>query len=174
MVVVSLSFVRDVLGPYGGDGATRGKICNPPGRSATCIPACITAYDAGADDAVRAYERWCDPHATLPTDQTCSGHPWRPEELGVVLERDRLVTERRLPRQHGQVYNELVLDGWRHNANLPRSVEAFFATPGDETGPVRRHHAAFLREHGLSAAQVPLLAYRPARDARGDVFELLD
>ena len=47
----------------------------------------------------------------------------------------------------------MVFDGLQWNAALPRGVEAFVAVPGDDVGSVRRVHAAFLREYGLSATR---------------------
>ena len=54
------------------------------------------------------------------------------------------------------------------------SIEALVVNclAGDELRAVRAVHEAFLHEYSLTAAQVPLLWYRPERDARGDVFSL--
>ena len=105
---------------YGGDGATRGKTCRPPGASEHCIPACIPQYDG--DNSRNSYDRWCD--TTDPADHVCSFRPWRPERIGEMLERDRLATKRGEVREHGMTYNEVIIDGFFMNAQLPGSVEA--------------------------------------------------
>lgn len=72
---------------YGRDGQTRGKTCTPPGRSETCIPACIPQFDQSTGNSRNEYDRWCDNH--LPKDYICGGRPWRPRDVGKMLARDR-------------------------------------------------------------------------------------
>ena len=99
--------VARLLCAYGGDGATRGKSCRPPGPSDKCIPACIPQYNG--HDSINTYDRWCDTSsldhwcngkrcALGPADHWCDGRPWRPEQLGDMLERDRLAA-RAVPGQ---------------------------------------------------------------------------
>ena len=88
-----------------------------------------------------------------------------------MLERDRLATKRGEVREHGMTYNEVIIDGFFMNAQLPGSVEAFVASPGDDMDAVREVYRAWRREY--PAADVPLLAYHPERDATGRVFEVL-
>ena len=147
-----------VLCAYGGDGSTRGKTCNPAGPSRHCIPACIPQYNGR--NSVHDYDAWCEPGG--PTDHWCDGRPYRPQDLGKMLSRDRLAWARGVhSTQHGRTYNEVVIDGLYSNRNLPSSIEAFVASPGDNVGLLRRTHQNFLDEYGLSAHQVPLLTYRP-------------
>tara|TARA_B110001452_G_C15234101_1_gene427354 strand:- start:2453 stop:3205 length:753 start_codon:yes stop_codon:yes gene_type:complete len=152
---------------YGGDGATRGKTCRPPGSSDRCIPACIPQYSG--ENSRNSYDRWCD--STSAADHWCSGRPWRPERIGEMLERDRLATQQGEDRTHGMTYNEVIVDGFHMNAQLPGSVEAFVASPGDDMDAVREVYHAWQREY--PEAGVPLLAYHPERDATGRVFEVL-
>ena len=158
---------------YGGDGATRGKNCPPPrGRSDTCIPACITqGYDARRDNAKQPWEKWCD--TTTPTDHWCGGRPWRPEHVGKMLERDRTRIRRGLPKPCELCsYNEVMVDGFYHNAHLPHAIEAWVVGPTDDRSHAAELHRRFLTEYSLSEEQVPLLVYRAERDASGDVFSL--
>ena len=147
-----------VLCAYGGDGSTRGKTCNPPGLSRQCIPACMPNYDGR--DSVNSYDRWCDTGG--PTDHWCEGRPWKPRDLGKMLARDHLATLRgEHSTQHGRTYNEIVVDGFFSNRNLPGSIEAFVASPGDDLDFLRRTHRNFLSAYHLRAQDVPLLIYHP-------------
>ena len=67
--------------------------------------------------------------------------------------------------------NEVVLDGPWWSAHLPHIIEAMFIGPADGTGvdgcygnacvrSMRTIHSDFLREFGLTAAQVPLVRYQ--------------
>jgi len=155
--IVSPSHARPLCA-YGGDGATRGKTCNPPGPSKTCIPACIPQYNG--HNSVHEYDSWCD--RAGETDHWCNGRPWRPQDLGKMLSRDRLATKRGVQSNEPQrLYNELVLDGLYSNRNLPHSIEAFVLSPGDNVALVRESHQAFLRIYRLTARDVPLLVYHP-------------
>jgi len=151
-----------ILCVYGCDGATRGKTCDPPGPSKECIPGCIPQYDGR--DSENTYDSWCRPGN--PIDHWCEGRPWRPQDVGKMLQRDIQATRQGVhSTQHGRTYNEVVLDGLYSNRNLPGSIEAFVASPGDDMAAVRRTHAAFLHEYRLSAQHVPLLMYHT-----GDAF----
>lgn len=96
----------------------------------------------------------------------CNGRPrpWRPEDLGYVLEQHR---EHGLPYRSPQFhsgYNEIVLavDTW--NRHLPKVVTAFFIVEGSskqQEQRVRDTHKAFLKELGKTAAETPLLMLRP-------------
>lgn len=145
-----------VLCVYGGDGSTRGKTCNPPGASRQCIPACIPHYNGR--NSVNSYDGWCD--AGGSTDHWCEGRPYRPDDLGKMLARDKLATQRGVhSTQHGRTYNEIVIDGFYSNRNLPASIEAFVYSPGDDLEAVKRMHRSFLDEYSLHAHHVPLLIY---------------
>ena len=198
--VVNPSEAR-VLCAYGGDGATRGKNCNPAGVSTHCIPACIPQYAAG--NSVHDYDSWCTAAGRSESDYWCGGHPWRPEDIGDMLERDRKAQG---PRQDLLKYNEVlcalptcprircaarslslmapdvpatclqvVIDGKHFNSRLPTSIEAFVADLGDHLSTVRDTHRRFLREYGLRKTDVPLLIYHPERErTTGHVFEIDD
>ena len=147
-----------VLCAYGGDGSTRGKTCNPPGASRRCIPACIPEYNG--HNSVHEYDGWCDGGGA--EDHWCDGRPWRPQDLGKMLSRDRLATKRGVhSTQHGRTYNEVVVDGYYSNRNLPESIEAFVLSPGDDVEEVRRTHRKFLDTYGKRARDCPLLVYHP-------------
>jgi hypothetical protein len=158
-------FAVSVLCAYGGDGATRGKTCNPPGLSSSCIPACLPNYNSANDNSRNQWDRWCVPRGA--SDYFCDAHPWRPRDIGKMLERDRAATKKNEPRDEHHAYNEIVIDGHHSNAHLPGVIEAFVVARGDDHGAARGHHQAFLREYGLSAAQVPMLEYRPEADGHG-------
>lgn len=71
------------------------------------------------------------------------------------------------------LYNELIVDGFVFNQNLPRSIEAFVMIAGkDILSSARAHHEAFLQEYHLSASDIPMIVYHPDRDAEGNVFTL--
>jgi hypothetical protein len=64
--------------------------------------------------------------------------------------------------QKGEDHNEMVLDASSWVRNLPRTVEAVFAIPTDDpksTEEARLVHRNFLKEHGLTVSDVPLLLY---------------
>ena len=169
-----------LLCAYGGDGATRGKSCRPPGPSEDCIPACIPQYDGL--DSLNNYDKWCDTSkeehwcdgklcALGPADPWCDGRPWRPEQIGDMLERDRLATKQSEHRANGLTYNEVIVDGFHMNAQLPGSVEAFVVNPGDNMDGMLEVYRAWQREY--PEANVPLLAFHPERDATGNVFVVI-
>jgi hypothetical protein len=121
---------------YGGDGGTRGKTCQPPGESATCIPGC----------AQTPADRWCD--AAHASSSWCDGLPWRREDLGRALMLDAAAG----------TYNEVVLDAFFWNAHLPDSIEALIAG-GAEDREAERLHERFLASYGRTADQVPLVFF---------------
>lgn len=137
-VILRPRFARVLCG-YGGDGGTRGKLCNPPGLTSTCIPGC--ALDPLSTSA------WCTPSGN-PRDMWCDGHPWRPTDMGELMARDRYNTN----------YNEVILDGAYWNEQLPQSVEAIITSPDDPQAT--KIHADFLNTYGLSAEDVPLVVFR--------------
>ena len=85
-----------------------------------------------------------------------------------MLEADRAATARHEARDEHHAYNEVVIDGLAYNRNLPRTVEAFVLGSNDDVTKARAVHGRFLEAYGLTAADVPLLRYRPER--QGDVF----
>lgn len=161
-------FQINVLCAYGGDGATRGKTCSPPGASETCIPACMPHYNAGTHNSQNQWDRWCVPRGAA--DYACDFRPWRPRDIGAMLEKDRAATQQHAVRDEHHSYNEIVIDGQHSNAHLPRPIEAFVVSraAGDDFDRARSYHQSFLREYGLSEAAVPMLEYRPG--GGGDVF----
>ena len=142
--VIANPGVARLLCAYGGDGATRGKTCNPPGVSAACTPGCTMRGGWGLP--------WCDADASQ--DSWCNRRPWRPSDL------HRLITIEPTGDggRHNQLssYDELVLDGSSWNAHMPNAIEAFVKTSADDRHATELH-AAFLARYGLSAAQVPLV-----------------
>ena len=86
-----------------------------------------------------------------------------------MLDRDRRASRQSgRPREELQIYNEIVLDGLHSNAKLPKSIEAFVLSPGDDSSAVRQMHEDFLAEYHLHASACPLLKYHPG--ATGDAF----
>lgn len=156
-------FVGVAMCAYGGDGATRGKICQPPGRSASCVPACMPNVDEATGDSQHAYDAWCDGTG----DYFCASRPWRPRDIGIMLDKDREATGRSESRDEHHAYNEIVLDGLAHNAALPSSIEAFLVGSNDDLAKTLTLHARFLAEYGLTATDVPLLRYRPENEPHG-------
>ena len=123
---------------FGGDGGTRGKVCHPPGLSPTCVPGCQT----------RLRDQWCDPYSDVARDGWCNGYPWRPEDLGTMLQR------------YHNPYAEAVMDSSTWIDNLPWSIEAVFfpstATPKAEA-EAREIHTNFAKAFGLTKREAPLL-----------------
>ena len=162
-------FVAKALCAYGGDGATRGKTCNPPGISSSCIPACMPNFNSATHNSKNQWDRWCVPHGSA--DYFCDAHPWRLRDIGKMLDRDRAATQQHQVRDEHHSYNEIVIDGHHSNAHLPDVIEAFVVSRGDDYEAARQLHAAFLSEYGLSRDKVPMLEYRPEADASGgEVF----
>jgi len=124
-----------VLCFYGGDGGTRGKTCDPPGASATCVPGCIGLPT----------DRWCD--ATTAKNGWCDGLPWRPEAMGRGVELDLGIRN----------YNEVVVDGYFWNDHLPFSVEAMIGSPGDPLA--FKMHEQFMARYSGIVTDVPLLSF---------------
>jgi len=131
---------------YGGDGGTRGKLCHPPGATATCVPGC---QESAADD-------WCD--ASSATTSWCDGLPWHREDMGLGVRLDAFKAE----------YNEAVVDASYWNAQLPLSIDALIATPNDPRAEAM--YREFLRLYHLTADDVPLVVFNKAQ--RDCPFEL--
>jgi len=98
---------------------------------------------------------------------------WSPSEMDMLLQAH---LEHGVPWTQPKFhsgYNEVILSSKVHNRLLPRSIEAFFVMASAQSvvtslgGGVRidiaQAHRAFLAEYGLSAEQVPLVAFDPAR-----------
>ena len=59
-------------------------------------------------------------------------------------------------------YNEIIIDAYKFNWNLPRSIEAFFWLEGSACGAqcidtARHAHSLFTKKFGHAADAVPLL-----------------
>lgn len=130
---------NSVLCFYGGDGGTRGKLCHPPGLSATCVPGCHE----------RATDKWCD--ASRASGSWCDGLPWHPDDLSRGVELDSVRDS----------YNEVVLDAKVWNDNLPHSIEALLAAPNDPHAEAL--HRKFLHTYRLTAEDVPLVIFNKER-----------
>ena len=90
-----------------------------------------------------------------------------------MLERDRQRVSRGKPVPCLLCgYNEVMVDGFYHNAHLPHAIEAWVIGPTDDRGKVRELQTKFLSEYGLNANDVPLIVYHADRDGSGDVFSL--
>ena len=91
-----------------------------------------------------------------------------------MLSRERARMARGLPEPCGQCsYNEVMVDGFHHNDELPHSIEAWVVGADDDRSRAEEVHGLFLAEYGLTASDVPLLTYHRDRDATGgDVFTL--
>ena len=90
----------------------------------------------------------------------CSRWTWPVESIGWRLRtssdgaKTYINANAHNPRGHAQLgYNEFKIDSSWWDRHLPDVVEAFFG----DSAEARQQHAAFLRQFGLSAAQVPLL-----------------
>ena len=133
-VVLNPEYTR-LLCAYGGDGGTRGKACSPPGVSDTCLPGCKSnEWDPD----------YCDAQTASLSDYWCGGRPWRKDDVAKFLVRDRYNSAR----------NEIVVDGFHWNENLPHAIDAFLTSGDSRTARV---HAMFLSAYGLTEEQVPLL-----------------
>ena len=118
------------------DPHTFGRRCEPPGRSATCIPGC---QQAGGQRCA-----WC----ASPGCESWGGCAFRPTELAQMA----------AIAAGGGNYNELVLSAARWEAGLPFTIEAFFVLATDECRAssecgalARRAHARFAEDYLPSA-----------------------
>ena len=161
-------FEAKLLCAYGGDGHTRGKTCYPPGVSKTCLPACIQQYNDKKGDSRNEYDQFCASKGGSKAPPWCDGHPYKPSDLGILLDRDR---RKSLSDPTYADYNEAVLDGFHHNAALPNSIEAFVFScqAGDSLDRVKAVHEEFLNAYGLTSKDVPLVSYMPEATS-GEVF----
>ena len=161
-------FEAKLLCAYGGDGHTRGKTCYPPGVSKTCLPACIQQYNDKKGDSRNEYDQFCASKGGSKAPPWCDGHPYKPSDLGILLDRDR---RKSLSDPTYADYNEAVLDGFHHNAALPNSIEAFVFScqAGDSLDRVKAVHEKFLKAYGLTSKEVPLVSYMPEATS-GEVF----
>jgi hypothetical protein len=70
-------------------------------------------------------------------------------------------------------YNEVVIDAASYTAHLPSVVEAFFYTARankEQRHRVRRARKDFVRIHGQSEEDVPLMRYDSAQSWSGEPF----
>ena len=58
-------------------------------------------------------------------------------------------------------YNEFEIDGPAMDDGLPWSIEAFLTGAGKGAAHAEAVHAAYLKEYGLTAEQVPLVTVTP-------------
>ena len=162
---VLCAYGEDAGTDYGASGGKDDGSCYPGGAK-ECVPGCGKP------------PQWCEANEMVGFCRCgfgwCEGRPrpWRPEDLGALLEAHA---------QHGSVfegagkfkgYNEIIVDSKYRDANLPHSVEAFFYTDTCRGQAVlnrhcsgrdaaRKIHAAFLAKYGLDAAAAPLLKLTP-------------
>ena len=76
-----------------------------------------------------------------------------PDLLWAMLRTQEAGASKRKPSNR---YNEVMVDTKAYVDQLPRSLEAIVASSRAD-GAARAAHARILREHGLSAAELPLL-----------------
>ena len=157
-VIFNPDVVRVLCG-FSKDGGTQtDRVCNPPGVSDRCLPGC----------SYRGKLTWCDSWYKEP----CA---WRPEHMGKLLQAQQAM-HRNSPTDR---YNEVIVDAVHFGQHLPSAVEAIFFVGTDSSehchsqnhwanvqggkrvnhceGYARVAHRAFLRAHGLTEAEVPLL-----------------
>lgn len=165
-----------VLCAYGVDGGTdygakAGQADDGscyPGGVAGCVPGCGTR------------PKWCHPNQMIGGNCRCGlgwcgggrPRPWRPEDLGQLLEAHAQFGDKYDGLGKFTGYNEVILDAKYKEAQLPHSIEAFFYSHGCEgqmvlnrqcTGrdEAQKIRSAFLAKFGLDAAAVPLLKLTP-------------
>ena len=113
----------------GTDDADRGGsntgACFPSGGKHGCVPGCgeppqwCDAKDPNKDNCQCGFE-WCSGRP----------HPWRPEDIGGLLE-----AQMSWGPEYGGLgslngYNEIIIDATYRDAHLPDSIEAFFYVAG--------------------------------------------
>ena len=110
----------------------------------------------GGEKSARTLWRtdWCNAKAAEGVDGWCSGKPYRPEDLGVMLAGWS---------KHGTGYNEIIVDTAWVDSHLPESVEAVLWD--------RATHTQFLQLYGVSATDYPLVGIR--YDNRNEPFYTL-
>ena len=157
-VVFNPDVVRVLCG-FSKDGGTQtDRVCSPPGVSERCLPGC----------SYRGKLTWCDGWYKTP----CA---WRPKQLGKMLQAQQAMHE---TSPTGR-FNEVIVDAAHFGRHLPSAVEAIFFVGTDSSehchsqnhwanvqggkrvnhceGYARVAHRAFLRTHGLTEEEVPLL-----------------
>ncbi len=123
---------------YPADGGTMSLTCPRPDANpwrVPCLPGCWVRTP-----------NWCS--ATMTWE--CS---FPPDLLWAMLRTQEAGASKRKPSNR---YNEVMVDTKAYVDRLPRSLEAIVASSRAD-GAARAAHARILREHGLSAAELPLL-----------------
>ena len=130
---------------YPTDGSTMNKMCDPPGRSPTCLPGCPT----GHDDA-----RWCQTRA----ESRGSSCAWQPDQL-----REMLLAQEEVASGGKKItYNELILDPTNWVDSMPHILAAVFFpswASARQQAMARSVHAAICKRYQLSNDELPLIRY---------------
>jgi hypothetical protein len=148
---------ESVLCAYPGDAGSMKKLCDPPGRSDTCIPGCFSKGTNGDPE-------WCVPKHQEVTF-SCA---WRPRDLDGMLNVHRASLKREhqkdahLPKCF-KCYNEVVLSTAEWVKRLPGTIAAFFVQKNtsvtERAAIVDTRRKFLLRYHVLPETRVPMLEW---------------
>lgn len=159
---------------YAADGGTRAKACadvppvspgsvGRPGEKgyrrcdkprckegwSQCIPGCL----AGEKDG------WCPPRDTQ--GGWCLGRPFKPMDIGLMLEKHRGRLDGEDAEHRPRQYNEIIIDAYLYAERLPESVAAFFylhdARCAAKCQRTARESIALYRSTYPHAPSVPML-----------------
>ena len=84
---------------------------------------------------------WCE---RFPNGDNCRQGSWRPADFPAYLRRQ----EKWQLLNHRLEHNEIIVDKWQWNNALPRIIDAFFVTKGQQPAHMAELHKQFLAEYG--------------------------
>ena len=141
------------------DGGTQGVHCFDtqyfvPGD---CVPGCMarTALNAGS---------WCSDPAAQNQGRWCNGRPWKPQDLGSMLE---VYSSGGAEPGKVDYVNQIILDPTIWEQHLPGSIEGFWFPDTVECSAVhceknvKLARKDFETHFGMKPAQIPVVTLRP-------------
>ena len=102
---------------------------------------------------------WLDDNwrRTPVNGDNCRQGSWRPADFPAYLRRQ----EKWQLLNHRLEHNEIIVDKWQWNNALPRIIDAFFVTKGQQPAHMAELHKQFLAEYGLAEEICPMVALDP-------------
>ena len=153
-----------VLCAYGIDagidyGSDKGANCRVATSGSECIPGCGNPPEWCTETGLIG--GWCRCSFAWSCGTQNSPRPYRPEDLGAMLENHASFGDQFKGIGTFSGYNELIVESATWIENLPRSIEAFFTVAGGDEAFARRAHSDFVQRYGAEIA--PLVQLRPDR-----------
>ena len=146
---------------YGSDQESTSPNCQVGSdENSDCVPGCGNPPE-WCDPNEGLINGWCQCGFAWSCGQQNTPRPWRPEDLGVMLERHATFGDQYKGIGTYSGYNEVIVESAAWRASLPDAVEAFFAVSGGDEDFVRGAHQQFAQRYG--AGKAPLVRLDPQR-----------